>query len=643
MGSGNDFRLRNAENGGEQEIGKMKNRVLVGMVLMGLGAYVEAAPTNEIPLQAVVVTATKVEQSLATVGSSMTVVDKAQLSERQCSTVVDALREVPGLDVVRLGGAGGTVSTFIRGATSEQTLVLIDGVPVNDPAGLGHGADLSQIPAQNIERIEVLRGPQSTLYGADAIGGVINVITKNGAGPAGGEVSFEAGSFNTFNETVAVRGGASNYNYSVGVSRQDSDGISSAAEKNGNPEKDGYHRTDLSSKLGWTPVDEFEANVLVRWNKAEYDYDDFMNGRPVDGDNQGDSDLVLLYGEAKGKLWDGLWRPRIGGSFFSQSRTDTSSVGNSSFDSLLHKLEWQNDLYLGDANIVTAGAEVQQESAESTYESSGYVDQFDRKTARHRSAYAQDILTTGPLTTTVGGRMDSYDSFGTENTWRAAPSYDLAATGTRFKGSYGTGFKAPSLFQLYSTYGSPDLNPETSKGWDAGVEQKIAGDYLLVGATYFENNFDDLIDYDFVTMKYGNINRAETRGVETFVTAKPDKSLSVRLAYTYTETENKNTGEPLLRRPRNKVSCDTTYAFTEKFKGTASVIYVGERVDEDFVTYTAATLGGYTLVNLYASYDVRKNVTVFGRLENLFDEQYEPAIGYGSPGRAGYGGVKVTF
>jgi vitamin B12 transporter len=642
MGRRTGSGVRIAKTGG-LGVNEMKKTVWMGLVVAGGLSWSEAALTNEVPQQNVVVTATRVEQSLATVGSSVTVVDQAQLSERQCRTAYDALREVPGLDVVQLGGAGGTMSTFIRGAASEQTLVLVDGVPVNDPAGLGRGADLSQMPVQNVERIEVLRGPQSTLYGADAIGGVINVITKKGAGPVGGEVSAEAGSFNTFNETAAVRGGTSNYNYSVGVSRQDSDGISSAAEKNGNPEKDGYRRTDLSSKLGWTPVDEFEANVLVRWNKADYDYDDFMNGRPVDGDNQGVSDLVSLYGEGKGKLIDGQWRPRVGGSWVSQSREDTSSVGNSSFESLLQKLEWQNDMYLGNANIVTAGIEAQQESAESTYESFGYVDQFNRKTAKHRSAYVQDILSTGPLTTTVGGRVDSYDSFGTENTWRVAPSYDIAATGTRFKGSYGTGFKAPSLFQLYSSYGSPELNPETSQGWDAGVEQKIAGDLLVVGATYFENQFDDLIDYDFVTMKYGNINQAETRGVETFVTAQPVKELSVRAAYTYTDTENKITGDPLLRRPRNKVSLDTTYAFTAKLKGTVGVIYVGERTDEDFVTYMPATLDGYMLVNLYASYDVRKNVTLFGRLENLFDEDYEQAIGYGTPGRAGYGGVKVTF
>jgi len=621
-----------------------KRSVLTGWVLMAAsGALGAVTSTNEVIREKVVVTATRVEMPLSSVGSSVTVVDRDQMTERQCSSVVQALREVPGLDVVQNGGPGGTASTFIRGAKSEHTLVLVDGVPLNEAANAGRGADISQIPTENIDRIEVLRGPQSTLYGADAIGGVINIITKKGTGPAAGEVSAEAGSFNTFNEKAGVHGGTALYNYSAGASRQDSQGFSSADTRNGNTEKDGYGRSEASARLGWTPVEEFEADGLVRWNKARYDYDSPVKGVMTDADNRGASDTLLLYGEGKAKLFDGLWRPRIGGSWMDQNRDDTSSLGNSTFDSLLQKLEWQNDLYLGKANIVTAGLEYQQESAETTYETQGTVDRFERKTARHQSAYAQDVATIGPLTTAVGGRLDHYDSIGTEKTWRIAPVYDVVSTGTRVKGSYGTGFKAPSLFQLYSSYGRPDLSPEKSQGWDAGVEQDILGSVLTVGATYFGNRFDDMIDYDYTASKYGNVSKAESQGVETFAVARPVKNLSVRASYTYTDTQDKTTNAQLLRRPRNKAALDTTVAFTPKFSGTLGLVYVGQRQDEDFTTYQNITLAGYTLVNLYASYAVYKNVTVFGRLENLFDEQYEEVLGYGTPGRAGYGGVKVTF
>ncbi len=618
-----------------------KQMVLVGLVFVY--GTVRAAVTNGVVKETVVVSATRVEMPIASVGSSITVIDKAQLAERQSPSVVQALSQVPGVDVVQNGGAAGHASVFIRGAKSDQTLILVDGVPMNNPVDAGRGADPAQIPVENIERIEVLRGSQSTLYGADAMGGVVNIITKKGLGPLQGEITAEAGCFNTFNEKAEFRGGTSNYNYSAGVSRQDSAGISSAAARNGNTEKDGYGRTEASARLGWTPVEEFEANGLVRWNQAHYNYDGSVKGIVVDTDDEADTDSLLLYGEGKAKLLGGLWRPRIGGSWVSQSRDDASSKKDSSFDSLLQKLEWQNDFYLGKANIVTAGFEYQQESAESTYDAIGYMDRFDRVTARHESVYAQDIVMIGPLTTTVGGRLDSYEAFGTENTWRVAPSYDVTETGTRFKGSYGTGFKAPSLFQLYSIYGSKDLQPEKSQGWDAGVEQEVVGGALTVGATYFGNEFEDMIDYDFVTSRYGNVSSAESRGVETFVTAKPVKDLSVRASYTYTDTWDKTTDSQLPRRPRNKMSLDSFYSFTTRVRGGVGVVYVGERQDEDFSTYTTTTLPSYTLVNLYASYDLYMNVTLFGRLENLFDEQYEQVIGYGTPGRAGYAGVKMTF
>ncbi len=622
---------------------KKLNGILAGMMLAAAGIQGATDATPAVVQEKVVVTATRVEMPVATVGSSITVIDREQLASRQCATVVQALRQVPGVDVVQQGGPAGLAAIFIRGAKSEHTLVLVDGIPVNNPIDATRAADLSQMAVENIERIEVLRGAQSTLYGADAIGGVINIITKKGQGPAQGEVSAEAGSFNTFNEKAEVRGGTGKVNYSAGASRQDSSGISSAEARNGNTEKDGYGRTEASVRLGWTPVEEVEASGTVRWNRSNFDYDGMVNGVLADTDDHADIESLLLAGEGKAKLFDGLWRSRLGGSWVSQTRDDASSLSASSFDSLLQKLEWQNDLYLGKANILTAGLEAQQESAQSTYEAVGYVDQFDRQTARHQSAYVQDILMTGPLTTTVGGRVDKYDTFGTETTWRAAPVYDVAATGTRFKGSYGTGFKAPSLFQLYSVYGSKDMEPETSTSWDAGFEQSLMEEALVVGATYFENQFDNMIDYDYATSRYGNISKAESRGVETFVTAKPAKDLTVRVSYTYTDTRDDATEAQLLRRPRNKVSAEVAYAFTSKIRGGAGLVYTGERQDLDPSTYAATPLESHTLVNLNASYDVYKNVTLFGRIENLFDEQYQEVMGYGTAGRAGYGGVKVIF
>ena len=616
--------------------------LVTGLALIS-GVVMAESNTNAVVQKTIVVTATRVALPAESVGSSVTVVDRAQLAEKQNTTVVEALSEVPGVDVVRNGGLGSRSAVFLRGAQSDQVLVLVDGVEVNDPSGTGRGADLSQIPVENIERIEVLRGPQSTLYGADAMGGVVNIVTRKGTGPLSGEVSAEGGSFNTFNETAAVRGGNRNFNYSVGATRQDSAGISSASEKNGNEEKDGYGREELSSRLGWTPVEEFEANAVVRWNRSAYDYDAFENGRPVDSDDHAVADQLLLYGEGRLRLLDGLWQQRLGVSWVDHDRDDASSLSDSSFDSLLKKVEWQHDIHFSEANIATAGLEYEEESAESVYEALGYVDRFDRQTARNKALYVQDYAAMGDLSGTLGMRADDNDAFGSETTWRVAPVYAIKATDTRVKGSYGTGFKAPSLFQLYSIYGNTGLHPETSQGWDAGVEQDVGGKQVTVGVTYFDNQFDDLIDYDFATSTYGNIAKAETKGVESFVTARPVADLLIRAAYTYMDAFDRTTGEFLQERARNKGSLDVTYAFTRKLRGTVSTIFVGERQDVDYAAQQRTTLDAYTLMNFYVSYDVRKNVTVFGRIENAFDTDYEQVLGYGTPGRAGYGGVKLTF
>lgn len=616
--------------------------VLVAAVLAGGLAI---GQTNEVVNTAspIVVTATRVAVRAGTVGSSMTVLDGDQLRERQCVTLVDALRTVPGVDVTQSGGRAGMASGYIRGSQSEQILVLVDGVELNDPAKPGRGADLSDIPIENVERIEVLRGPQSTLYGADAIGGVINIITKKGKGPVGGEVKVEGGSFNTWNERMEVHGGDGRGNFAVGVSREDSSGISSAAAKNGNPEKDGYDRTEFSGRFGWTPADGVEADAVVRWNRSNSDYDGFLNGMPVDSDDRAEQDRLLVGGNGRLNLFEGRWQQRLGGALVNHNRDDFSSMGSSAFDSRLGKLDWQNDLHLGEHHIVTAGLEYEEEEAQSIYEAAGYIDRFDRHTARNKAAYVQEHLMAGPLSGVAGVRVDDHNAFGSETTWRVAPVYAVSGTGTRIKGSYGTGFKAPSLFQLYSVYGSADLDPETSRGWDAGLEQDVMDGLVTVGATFFHNEFSDLIDYDFALSKYSNVGEAAAQGVEAFVAARPIDDLTVRASYTYTDTENKETGEVLARRARNKAALDATYAFTAKARGTASLVYVGERTDINYAAYETITLDGYVLANLNAEYELRKNVTVFGRVENLLDEEYEEVFGYGTPGRAGYGGVKMTF
>jgi vitamin B12 transporter len=235
--------------------------------------------------------------------------------------------------------------------------------------------------------------------------------------------------------------------------------------------------------------------------------------------------------------------------------------------------------------------------------------------------------------------------FGTKTTFRIASAIIIEQSGTKLKGSAGTGFKAPTLYQLYSDYGDENLKPEDSIGWDIGLEQSVFEKKLIVGATYFYNEFENMIDFDSATWTYVNVAEAETKGVEIFGTAQPAEHLDVRVSYTYTDTEDRATGNRLIRRPKNKFGIDFDYRFLEAANLNMGIVYVGMRDDDDFAAYPATriNLDGYILANLAGAYRITKHIELFGRAENLFDQDYEEVTGYGTPGISGFGGIKFLF
>jgi vitamin B12 transporter len=603
------------------------------------------APAVAVTGETIVVTATRLALPADEVASSVTVVDSGQMARRQDVRVSDALRQVPGLDIVRSGGVGGTVSTYVRGAGSERVLVLVDGVEANDPAGPARECDLAHLPLLGADRIEVLRGPQSTLYGSDAMAGVIHVVSRRGEGPLQGSVLAEGGSFGAFRASAEARGAQGKVDYALGLSREHTEGISSASEDNGNTEKDGYENTSFAGRFGWTPTEAVSLDVLFRSTAAETEYDDFdyVTGLPVDADNRGETESYRFRSEGRLALFEEIWEQKLGVSLAYQSRDDTTAAADSSFVGNLRKVDWQHDLRLAGWDTLTAGLEYEQETAESVYEGEALTERFGEEAADTAAGFLQNHLRAGPVRLTAGLRLDRHSEAGSEWTYRVAPMWVIERTGTRLKGTYGTGFKAPSLFQLYSSYGSPDLKPERSRGWDAGIEQGLWGRRLVVGLTGFANRFDDMINFDYATSRYGNIEAAETRGLEATLGASPWDPLDVSASYTYTETEDETTGEELVRRPRHRGAVNVAYSVTPRLHSSLSVAYVGTREDQNFATGTPETLDDYVLVNVAASYDVTPHATVFARVDNLFDAEYEEVLGYGTPGIAGYGGVKLTF
>jgi vitamin B12 transporter len=594
-------------------------------------------------LEPVVVTATKLETPAREVASSVTVITAAEIEEKQQTSVAEVLRAVPGVDIVRSGGPGEQTSIFLRGANSSQTLVLIDGIEANDPIDPNRAFNFAFLDTNNIERVEIVRGPQSTLYGSDAMGGVVNIITKRGKGKPQVQATAEGGSYETHQESIGISGGNNLINYSLSASYLDTDGISAASEENGNSERDGYERITASSRIGLTPTDNFDLDFILRYIDSETDLDDAW-GIPQDDPNHFLTQKTLfLRTEARLSLFENFWEQKLGFSLTDYDRDDIDKADPSNpfdidfemfFKSRLYKIDWQNNLLLHETNTLTFGVEYEEEKAETTY--------FDEEKANTKGYYLQDqIRLWDAFFTTLGVRIDDHDQFGTHATYRIASAYFFEKTNTKIRASYGTGFKSPSLDQLYGFAGDPDLDPEKSKGWDAGIDQGFFGNKISLSATYFENDFEDLITWDPINSILIQTDEAKTKGVELSTMFKPLDSLTIDFNYTYTDTEDKETGDQLLRRPRNKFGANINYIFLDRGNIGLGVIYVGER--EDTVSGSRVELADYTVLNATASYQITKMIRIHGRIDNLLDEDYEEVSGYGTPGISGYVGAKVIF
>jgi len=603
----------------------------------------------------VVITATRVETPLREVASSVTVIKADEIERRGAVSAADALRDVPGLSVVRQGGQGHLTSVFLRGAKSEHTKVLVDGVCVNDTISPGGGFDWANMPAEDIERIEVVRGPQSVLYGSDAIGGVIHIITKRGKGKLGGYVKAWAGSYNTFGESIGAGGAVKWLDYYVTLSRLDTKGFSAADVSMGNHERDGFGRTAFTAKVGIAPTECFEMVVLAKGLWAKSGIDDGGGPHMDDPDRLNGQEQWIFRVEPRLSLLDGRWEQKFAFSYVTDERYDHDGPAGGRIRADYHgqrtKFEWQHNVQLHPTNTLTFGMETEEQAGSSSYFTDewgfDYRDHFSRQTLRMWGYYVQDkINIADTFFTTAGVRLDDYDQSGRACTWRVAPAVWIKETQTKLKASAGTGFKAPTLYQLYvPIYGNGDLSPERSCGWEAGFEQYFCNRRLGFEAVYFENRFRDLID--FQGSGYVNVGSAWSKGVECNVTWRPLDRLEFKANYTYLRTRDEETGDELIRRPRHKFGLDVSYRPVERLRLTAGVGFVGGRDDLYWDPATYATrrvrLAKYTLWNFGAEYDVCKNLAVFGRLDNAFHEKYEEVYGYGTPGCGAYFGVKGKF
>lgn len=597
-----------------------------------------------------VYSATLVPTPADQVASSVTVITAEDIERQQATMVTQVLNSIPGMNFAQYGGNGGQGYIYMRGTEPRHTKVLLDGVDMSDASTSDGSADLHNITTADIERIEVLRGPQSGLYGSDAIGGVISITTKKGQGPAKVTASVEGGSQETFNQSAGFSGTQNNFNYAFNIVHLRETAVTIMPDRL-NPlgidvRDNAYDNKTLSTRLGYEFNENLEVSWIGRLTDTRYRYSGLPTTPSTEFSYQDGSD-VTNRGEAIWTAFDGRLKSYFAASYTDQHRDLLSGSGKSSswYDGAHMKYDWHSVAKVMPGQTLVVGADHQTDYYDSSTQSGLQVGDMGTF-AEWQSNFSDRVFVTSNI------RYDDHETFGGHTTYRVAPAVLLPGTETKLKGSYGTGFKAPSLFQLYGNYvpyhwalGNTALQPEESTGWDAGFEQPLQGGRFRFGATYFHNDVTNLIETpSCCTAKYENVSAAKISGVETFVDWLVAPSLRLRGDYTYTDAENAETGVELIRRPKNKASLMATWTPTEAFTLTATLVYHGQFVNGyDGDNRSSAYRDGYTLVNVAAEYKYDKRTTVFGRIDNLFDAYYEYPYNYVKPGISFFGGVRVAL
>ncbi|HXH16845.1 MAG TPA: TonB-dependent receptor [Sphingomonas sp.] len=616
-------------------------------------ACAQDIPDSDTP--ELVVTASRVAQPASEIGQAVTVIDREEIERRQSVVVSDLLATTPGVTVTRNGTIGALTSVRIRGAESDQTLVVIDGVRVNDPASTGGGFDFGNLLSSSVERIEVLRGPNSVPWGSQAIGGVVNIITAAPTEGLQARANAEYGYADSVFASAGVSGAKGPVSGSLTGGYLRSDGISSAAS---GTERDGYRQYGATGRLGVEFAPGIGLDLRGYFADSRGEIDDGFGPAPdyAFGDSPAYGTTQELYGYAglHANTADGRFNNRVAFTIadinrdnFSQPGGDVSFLGRGRSE----RYEYQGDFRPLDQVRVVAGVE---------RENSRYNDGFTYADTGITSVYGQLIVKPVDILTLTGGvRNDDHEDFGNHTTFGANAALALR-TGTTVRASYGEGFKAPTLYQLFSDYGNRGLDPETARNFDIGVEQAFLGNRARVGVTYFNRRTRNQIDFRDCSEAeqatagsicvgrpfgvYDNVARAEADGVELTLALRPVDALTLTANYSYIDTENRSIGatfgNDLARRPTQTTSVNADYRFAFGLSIGGTVTMVGDSFDDAANT---TRIDGYAIGGVRAELPIGDRFAVYGRIDNVTDASYQTIAGYGTYGRAAYGGVRLRL
>jgi vitamin B12 transporter len=608
----------------------------------------EASPTpspSEMEAEPIVVSATRFDIPLDLSPASVSVINSEDFEQKQIERVSDALREVPGLSVVQTGTAGQLTSVFTRGLRSEHTQVLLDGIPINQ--GLQGAFNFADLTIDDIDRIEVVRGPQSTLYEPRALAGVIQIFTKQGTGTPGAMVAAEGGSYDTFREWGQSDGKIGNFDYSVGASRFDTDN----ARPNNN-----YRNTAAIADIGWSPNEQLRIGSLFTYSLSDTgNPNTIFDPRPIDHFLT-ERWLIGPHIDWKATDW---WEHKFIFSYDHERQINDPNqdgfVGPTRALFERTQIDYQNDLRPISWLTLTSGFFYSRVNAGQerpfVLQIFGPQPTFVSDHTEEIAGFLQATLT--PIENLIfvaGGRFDHFNQFGDVWTYRVASSYKIDRTNTTLHSSVATGFSPPSSQDKIfgNNFG---LKPERDIGWDIGVRQQLwsgGGRSVAVGLTYFHNDLSNAIGSNglFQTL---NLGAAETQGLEAELRAQPITDLLFTASYTYLDAEKTSSkdisqlqGARLPRRPRNEVYVSTSYLWYKKLRTTVEAKFVNAREELNFGGPNF-DIEDYSFVNIAAEYDINPRLSIFGRIDNLTNEHYSEVFGFPALGRAAYGGVKVRF
>lgn len=595
----------------------------------------EYSQSRQEPTLTAVVSASKREQPIEKVSRFVTVITRKEIEKSGAVYVIDLLRGVPGVTVTQSGPSGRTSSVFMRGTNSNHTLVMVDGVEINSPTT--GAAELADWTVDGIDRIEILRGPQSVLYGSKALGGLINIITKSGEKPGlHGNAGFEYGTYETFKESGGLEGKWDRFSFAGSGGRLDTEGPG---------ENDGFQNTEATGHAQWGVTENSNLDTSFHYYNSLAGIEDGGFRPDPNAWNKAREQMVNTAYTASLTEW---WEQKIRYSFFHDMlfSNDPADPGTSQLefpfklDTDRHTGEWQSNFFLGDWDVFTVGYEFKHEASNNKA--------FDRIFRTH-GWYVQNELTLWENWTVVGGvRIDRNSFYHTVASPLVSSGYWIEKTQTKLKASFGRGFRAPSFNELfYPNFGNPSLSPEDNWGWDAGFEQFFWEKKASFSAAYFHNSIKDLIQTvnvgNFV-FEAQNVSRATTQGVELESKISPCKGLNLRTGYTYLDAVDNSAEKRLIRRPWHSGKAGVSYDWW-RFHANIDWIFTGMREDRTGASSRPPREknSGYTRLDAFLGFDVNSYFQVYGRVENLTHEHYQEVLGFQNQSTRFVAGVKGKF